>query len=1076
MARAPFSHDYTHQVFPSFHGPDVRKTLLSHILKELKSMGINPFIDNNIERSKSIGPELKAAIRRSRMALVLLSRNYASSSWCLDELVEIMECRAGLGQTVMTVFYEVDPTDVKKQRGDFGRAFKNTCVGRKHEEIAGWKRALAEVATIAGEHSTKWDDEAAMIEKIAADISNKLNFSMPSSDFNNIIGMRDHMDKMDKLLCLDSSEVRMIGIWGPSGIGKTTIARHLVNQISGDFQHSIFVENIKASMYTRRPCSDDYTAKLQLQEQFLSQICPKDVKIGHLRAVRDRLYDKKVLVVLDGVDEVMQLEAVANETSWFGRGSRIIITTQDQKVLRSHGIEDVYRVDSPPPHAALQIFCQYAFRQTSPYAGFEKLATKVTDLVGELPLALKVMGSHFRGMSMMEWEKSLPRLTTHLDGSIARILKLSYDALDMEDQKLFLHIACFFNNESIAKVEGILAHSFSHVRSGLDILAEKSLISITNSRYIEMHKPLQQLGRDIVRQREPERRQFLVDTREIREVLSNDTGSGNVIGIKLDLSDLSEDLDISERAFEGLSNLQFLRFHYRIGNRRNQLHLPRGLNNMPSRLMVLHWDQFPGTCLPSDFNPQFLVELTMNGSMLEKLWEGTKAFGKLKWMNLSSSVNLKEIPDLSHATSLKELVLSHCSSLVELPSSIGNAINLQNLDVSRCSRLVTLPDSIGNLTSLKILYLNDCSNLVELPSTIGNAYSLEKLDLSNCSSLVRLPCSLGKATNLKKLKLVNCSSLVELPSSIGNLCKLQLLSLKGCSKLEVLPININMESLYELDLTDCSLLKSFPQVSTCIRVLRLKGTAIKEMPSSTRFWCRLTKLQMSYSESLMELPHALSCITELHLGDTEIQHISPWVKEISNLRRFVLDGCRKVVSLPQLSDSLSSLHAANCGSLERLDCSFHNPQIRLNFANCFRLNKEAIALILHTSTRRHAVFPGGEVPAYFTYRATGSSLMVKLNERPLPVSLRFKACILPISKVDDDTGDDESLMSVYITIMEQHNGLRVPCKPRNQCLPPPLTGHLYTFEIEAKLTSTDLTFEFNVHRENWEIGECGVFE
>ena len=153
---SPYSQNYIYQVFPSFHGADVRKAFLSHILKELKSKGINPFIDNNIERSKSIGPELKAAIRGSRIAVVLLSRNYASSSWCLDELVEIIKCREVLGQTVMTVFYEVDPTDVKKQRGEFGRAFKKTCVGRKQEEIARWRQALAEVATIAGVHSTKW--------------------------------------------------------------------------------------------------------------------------------------------------------------------------------------------------------------------------------------------------------------------------------------------------------------------------------------------------------------------------------------------------------------------------------------------------------------------------------------------------------------------------------------------------------------------------------------------------------------------------------------------------------------------------------------------------------------------------------------------------------------------------------------------------------------------------------------------------------------------------------------------------------------------------------------------------------
>ncbi|XP_023634082.1 probable disease resistance protein RPP1 isoform X3 [Capsella rubella] len=151
-----FSRTRKHHVFPSFHGTDVRKTILTHILKEFKGKGIEPFIDNDIERSKSIGPELIEAIRGSKIAIVLLSKNYASSSWCLNELVEIMKCREEFGQRVMTIFYDVDPTDVKKQTGDFGKVFNKTCRGKTKDEIKRWRKALESVATIAGEHSRNW--------------------------------------------------------------------------------------------------------------------------------------------------------------------------------------------------------------------------------------------------------------------------------------------------------------------------------------------------------------------------------------------------------------------------------------------------------------------------------------------------------------------------------------------------------------------------------------------------------------------------------------------------------------------------------------------------------------------------------------------------------------------------------------------------------------------------------------------------------------------------------------------------------------------------------------------------------
>ncbi|CAN6848456.1 unnamed protein product [Brassica oleracea] len=138
------SRSWLYHAFLSFRGEDVREGFLSHVLKELKSKGIIPFIDHEIKRGESISPMLLGAIRQSRVAIVLLSRNYASSSWCLDELVEIMKCREENQQTVMTIFYKVDPSDVRKQKGDFGNAFDETCVGKTEEVTQAWRKALEE--------------------------------------------------------------------------------------------------------------------------------------------------------------------------------------------------------------------------------------------------------------------------------------------------------------------------------------------------------------------------------------------------------------------------------------------------------------------------------------------------------------------------------------------------------------------------------------------------------------------------------------------------------------------------------------------------------------------------------------------------------------------------------------------------------------------------------------------------------------------------------------------------------------------------------------------------------------------
>ncbi|CAA7043045.1 unnamed protein product [Microthlaspi erraticum] len=315
VASSSLSRSWEHDVFPSFHGPDVRKAFLSHILKEFRSKGIYPFIDKEIKRGESIGLELKRAIQGSKIAIVLLSKNYASSSWCLDELVEIMS--KVFGQTVITIFYEVDPTDVKKQTGDFGKVFKETCQEKSKEKTESWRKALEEVATIAGYHSKSWVDEAVMIENIAADISKMLNHLAPSPDLSYLIGMEAHMERMQPLLRLDLDEVRMIGIWDPPGIGKSTIARFLFDQLSNSFQLSTIMVNIKGSY--PRPCLDEGSAQRQLQNQMLSQmINHKDSMITHLGVAQERLKDKNVFLVLDHVDRLAQLDALAKKLHWFG--------------------------------------------------------------------------------------------------------------------------------------------------------------------------------------------------------------------------------------------------------------------------------------------------------------------------------------------------------------------------------------------------------------------------------------------------------------------------------------------------------------------------------------------------------------------------------------------------------------------------------------------------------------------------------------------------------------------------------------------------------------------------------------
>ena len=146
---------WTYDVYLSFRGEDTGNTFTDHLYTALKEKGILTFReDEELETGKDISAEHLKAIETSRISVVVLSKNYASSTWCLDELVKILECQRELGQMVFPVFYHVDPVEVRCQQGSFAEAFV------EHEErfkenletVETWRSALTQVASRSGWH------------------------------------------------------------------------------------------------------------------------------------------------------------------------------------------------------------------------------------------------------------------------------------------------------------------------------------------------------------------------------------------------------------------------------------------------------------------------------------------------------------------------------------------------------------------------------------------------------------------------------------------------------------------------------------------------------------------------------------------------------------------------------------------------------------------------------------------------------------------------------------------------------------------------------------------------------------
>ncbi|GMY20941.1 disease resistance protein RPV1-like isoform X1 [Fagus crenata] len=246
-----FNHQYKYDVFLSFRGEDTRNGFTSNLNGILRHNGINTFIDDELRRGEEISIELLEAIESSRISIIVFSKNYASSTWCLDELVKILECKSH-GQIVLPVFYKVDPSKVRSQKGKFGEALA------KHEEkfkdnmkkVQRWRAALNEAGNLSGWHYQNDRPQFRFIQEIFAEISSaKLNCKQVFV-VKYPIGIDSRVEEINKRLDIESNDVCMLVIHGLPGIGKTTIAKAIFNLIAYQFEGSSFLENVRENTRT----------------------------------------------------------------------------------------------------------------------------------------------------------------------------------------------------------------------------------------------------------------------------------------------------------------------------------------------------------------------------------------------------------------------------------------------------------------------------------------------------------------------------------------------------------------------------------------------------------------------------------------------------------------------------------------------------------------------------------------------------------------------------------------------------------------------------------------------------------
>ncbi|KAD6454810.1 hypothetical protein E3N88_09516 [Mikania micrantha] len=741
------------------------------------------------------------------------------------------------------------------------------------------------------DHSSQ--HEAKFIQKIVEEISVKLHIIDWSID-ETLVGMETRVKNVISSLETDSEDdVRMIGIWGMGGAGKTTLARVVFDHISIQFEAKSFVENV-------REVSKGSGLK-KLQKQVLRDVL-NDQSIDvtgvsdGINKMKKMMHGRKALVVLDDVDDISQLEVLAGNLNWFKPGSRIIITTRDKQVLIAKGVLDdyIYNISLLSREEAICLFSRHAFSREVPNQGYEELSQQVVYYANGLPLTIKVLGSFLCGKT--EWVDTLERLKTIPLETTLKKLEISYSGLEKDHKEIFLDVACILKGEPKDYAIRMLEGCGFHAQIGLEVLEQKSLINISDDEYLGMHDHIQEMGRNIVRRLHPDqpnRHSRLWVKEEIEEILVNDLGTKATRCMNLGYLEIHPAIVMkSLRKMKKIRVLKKLKF---VGLSYSKLRtLDLGMTQNLERLDLCSCIDLVELQIPVPL--PMLKDLNLSGSKV-------------------SNINLGMTPNIEN------LCLEGCEDLVEIQVPVAlPMLNYLNLSGSKVSNL-----NLGLTPNLKVLELEDCFYLQEIHAPVGCLKNLTCLNLSGClrfesfwfgkprvDSLATLKlnakcldrCPLHPNSNLPKFKF-QCEYREVLPLSSANLEKLLSFGLCACTNLESFSASIRgLKHLTTLTLTgiipelpkDLWKLESLEQLTLCMQ-------EIKHLPDGICMLKHLKSLDLTFCELLEQLPMdlgGLKCLEELNLSYcVSLRDIPDIICELKCLKKLDLSHCRQVEKLPE---------------------------------------------------------------------------------------------------------------------------------------------------------------------------------
>ncbi|XP_057455188.1 disease resistance protein RUN1-like [Lotus japonicus] len=657
-------------------------------------------------------------------------------------------------------------------------------------------------------------DDSQVIENIVKSIWGKLR-SMQYDYEEGLVGVEEQCGAIEGL----SGKIGRLGLWGMGGIGKTTIAKALFANHSPKYDSACFLQNIREESQMH--------GLTHIHDQLLSELLKEQVTTSNFS--ESSLNSRKVLIVLDDVDSSEQIESLWVGLGELGEGSSLIVTTRDKHLL--HGtVDEIHELKPWNFEKSLVLFCLGAFKKSEPDNAFEDLSKRAVECAAGLPFVLRFLGSHFYSKNIEFWKTDLIYFRSKFFKEILDVLKVSYYGLSRQEQAIFLDIAFFFKDRNQDSVISILDASGFNAASGIEKLKDKALITISKRNTIQMIDLLQDMAFDIVRHdaTDPRRGSILRDSEEVRAVLVNGKETPDVVeGALLNLSENAIDsyqICQFDAGIFNLPKLRIIRFYSPLYISASRYYSFRpDLNNEggSAELKYFEWTEYPSKSLPTNFCVRFLVEIRMQYSKVEELWDGTQELVNLETIDMCGSKYLQRLPDLSKALKLKWVYLSGCKRLRYIHSSLLSVDTLVTLALDRCYNLesVICDKHLSYLENLNLYY---CCRLKKFSVSSD---SFKRLNLS-CTGIKKLYTSISRLSKLEWLNLSDCYQLSELPDDIGALSSLRALSLDECI-VEKLPTSIKLlEKLEILSLKNCKKLRSLPELPLLIKELNTDGCTL----------------------------------------------------------------------------------------------------------------------------------------------------------------------------------------------------------------------------------------------------------